>query len=351
MSIEVKNIDKYFGNFHVLRDVSLRAELGELLALLGPSGSGKTTLLRVIAGLERQDRGQVWHHDDDVSGQPVRDRNVGFVFQHFALFSHLDVFENIAFALRVRKRPQAEVRARVDELLQLVQLHGYERRLPAQLSGGQRQRVALARALAARPKVLLLDEPFSALDAQVRKDLRAWLRRLHDEVRTTCLFVTHDQEEAFELADRVVLFREGAIEQVGTPQELYDQPNSAFVMQFLGHVQLLDGVVRGDVWGSAEGGIQLPVPAGIAEGPTQAAVRVHDVDLLPIGAGEGWPAQVERVHSSGPRQTVTLRVGPQAVPLRVELLGEHGTAPQAGDRVRVWPRQVRFWAVAASGPG
>jgi sulfate transport system ATP-binding protein len=344
MSIEVKNIDKHFDAFHVLRDVSLRVESGELVALLGPSGSGKTTLLRVIAGLERQDRGQVWHHDDNVSGQPVRERNVGFVFQHFALFSHLDVFENIAFALRVRKRPQAEVRARVDELLRLVQLHGYEHRLPAQLSGGQRQRVALARALAARPKVLLLDEPFSALDAQVRKDLRAWLRRLHDEVRTTCLFVTHDQEEAFELADRVVLFRDGAIEQVGTPDQLYREPSSAFVMKFLGHVQLLDGDVAGEQWRSRDGALQLPVPHGLAAGPTQAALRLHDVDLLPAGASEGWPAQVERLHSSGPRLTVTLRVGPGALPLRVELVGEHGAAPQPGDHVRVWPRQVRFWA-------
>ncbi|MBI5610554.1 MAG: sulfate/molybdate ABC transporter ATP-binding protein [Deltaproteobacteria bacterium] len=346
MSIEVKNIDKHFGAFHVLRNVSLRVEAGELVALLGPSGSGKTTLLRVIAGLERQDRGQVWHHDDDVSGQPVRDRNVGFVFQHFALFGHLDVFENIAFALRVRKRPDAEVRARVEELLHLVQLGGYEHRMPAQLSGGQRQRVALARALAARPKVLLLDEPFSALDAQVRKDLRAWLRKLHEEVRTTCLFVTHDQEEAFELADRVVLFRDGGIEQVGTPAQLYGEPASAFVMQFLGHVQMLAGAVQGDEWRSQDGSLHLRVPAGVVPGPTQAALRHHDLDLLPPTATEGWPAQVERLTTSGPRRTVTLRVGASALPLRVELFGEHGPAPQAGDPVRVWPRQVRFWAAA-----
>ena len=207
MSIEVKNIDKHFDAFHVLRDVSLRVESGELVALLGPSGSGKTTLLRVIAGLERQDRGQVWHHDDNVSGQPVRERNVGFVFQHFALFSHLDVFENIAFALRVRKRPQAEVRARVDELLRLVQLHGSEHRLPAQLSGGQRQRVALARALAARPKVLLLDEPFSALDALTRGDLQDHLLDLWAYDRPTMILVTHDIEEALVLADRIVVMQ------------------------------------------------------------------------------------------------------------------------------------------------
>jgi sulfate transport system ATP-binding protein len=237
MSIAVSNIHKQFGGFKALDDVSLVFPSGELVALLGPSGCGKTTLLRIIAGLEQADSGKVLFHGEDASARNVRERQVGFVFQHYALFRHLSVFENIAFGLRVRPRAtrpgEAEIRRKVHELLDLVQLDWLADRYPAQLSGGQRQRIALARALAVEPQVLLLDEPFGALDAKVRKDLRRWLRRLHDELHITSIFVTHDQEEALEVADRVVVVNRGRVEQVGTPQEVVEQPATPFVADFL----------------------------------------------------------------------------------------------------------------------
>ena len=237
MSVAVTHISKKFETFAALRDVSLQVETGELLALLGPSGSGKTTLLRVIAGLEIPDTGRVTFVDEDVTDKSAYERKAGFVFQAYALFQHMNVFENIAFGLRVlprRKRPdKAAIAKRVGDLLQLIQLEGYDKRLPSQLSGGQRQRVALARALAIEPHVLLLDEPFGALDAKVRKDLRKWLRHFHDQTHLTSLFVTHDQEEAFELADRVVIFNEGRIQQIGTPAELRENPVNDFVREFL----------------------------------------------------------------------------------------------------------------------
>ncbi|MEN9417255.1 MAG: hypothetical protein RI988_875 [Pseudomonadota bacterium] len=237
MSLTLENLSRRFGTFDALRDVSLEVEPGELVALLGPSGCGKTTLLRIVAGLETADTGRVHFEGLDATDVSVRERRVGFVFQHYALFGHLSVFENVAFGLRVKPRgerpSEAQIRARVHELLERVQLSGLARRLPGQLSGGQRQRVALARALAIEPRVLLLDEPFGALDAQVRKELRRWLRRLHDELHVTSLFVTHDQDEALELADRVVLMNQGRIEQVGTPQHVVNQPATAFVAAFL----------------------------------------------------------------------------------------------------------------------
>jgi sulfate transport system ATP-binding protein len=239
MSITIKNVTKSFGTFVALNDVSLEVPAGELLALLGPSGSGKTTLLRIISGLEVADHGSVYYSDEDVTDAAVRERNVGFVFQHYALFRHMTVFDNVAFGLTVRKRPKAEIRARVLELLRLVQLDGYERSMPSQLSGGQRQRIALARALAAEPKVLLLDEPFGALDAQVRAELREWLRRLHEEIHVTTIFVTHDQEEAMALAEQIVVMNRGRIEQAGTPRELYESPRNEFVMSFIGPVNRL----------------------------------------------------------------------------------------------------------------
>src|SRR5882724_1482298 len=246
MSITVEHLTKSFGTFVALNDVSVEVPDGALLALLGPSGSGKTTLLRIIAGLETADSGSVLYHDEDVTGAAVRERNVGFVFQHYALFRHLSVFENVAFGLRVRDVPRAEVKARVRDLLRLVQLEGLERSLPSQLSGGQRQRVALARALAAEPKVLLLDEPFGALDAKVRQELRQWLRRLHDELHMTSVFVTHDQEEAFEVADRVVIMNKGHIEQAGSPAAIFEHPANPFVMDFLGNVNVFHGSIKGD---------------------------------------------------------------------------------------------------------
>ena len=245
MSIEIRNVSKQFGEFHALRDVSLDIASGELLALLGPSGCGKTTLLRIIAGLETADAGSILFAGEDATDVHVRDRQVGFVFQHYALFRHMTVFENVAFGLRVKPRGQrpgeAQIRKKVHDLLKLVQLDWLADRFPSQLSGGQRQRIALARALAVEPKVLLLDEPFGALDAKVRKELRRWLRQLHDELHVTSIFVTHDQEEALEVADRVVLMNAGNVEQVGSPQEVWDHPASPFVYGFLGDVNLFHG--------------------------------------------------------------------------------------------------------------
>jgi sulfate/thiosulfate transport system ATP-binding protein len=243
--ISVSSVSKHYGDFAALSDVSVDIAPGSLTALLGPSGSGKSTLLRVIAGLEVPDAGTVVLEDRDVTNLPPQRRDIGFVFQHYAAFKHLSVRENIAFGLKVRKRPKAEIKAKVDELLGIVGLAGYQERYPSQLSGGQRQRMALARALAIEPKLLLLDEPFGALDANVRSELRAWLRRLHDEVHVTTVLVTHDQEEAMELADRIVVLNEGQIEQAGPPRELYDAPANEFVMGFLGPVARLgDGLVR-----------------------------------------------------------------------------------------------------------
>ncbi|RIW47955.1 sulfate ABC transporter ATP-binding protein [Micromonospora endophytica] len=245
MSIEIVNVGKRFGDFVALDDVSVNIPSGRLTALLGPSGGGKSTLLRIIAGLERADTGTVQIEGVDATGLPPQKRNVGFVFQHYAAFKHLTVRRNVAFGLEIRKRPKDEIRRRVDELLALVHLGQFADRLPAQLSGGQRQRMALARALAVEPTVLLLDEPFGALDAKVRKELRDWLRRLHDEVHVTTVFVTHDQEEALEVADEIVVINEGRVEQIGSPDELYDSPRNEFVMRFLGPTtQLGDQLVR-----------------------------------------------------------------------------------------------------------
>src|SRR5215204_4803337 len=239
MAIFARSVTKHFGEFTALDDVSIEVPSGSLTALLGPSGSGKSTLLRVIAGLEQPESGTVELEGVDVSGHAAQKRGVGFVFQHYAAFKHMTVRENIAFGLKVRKRPRAEVKKRVDELLELVQIAGWADNYPAQLSGGQRQRMALARALAVEPTVLLLDEPFGALDARVRKDLRAWLRRLHDEMHVTTIFVTHDQEEAMDIADQIVLMNHGRIEQVGEPRDLYDHPANEFVMSFVGEVNRL----------------------------------------------------------------------------------------------------------------
>jgi len=236
MAIEARNVSKCFGDFTALDDVSVEVESGSLTALLGPSGSGKSTLLRVIAGLEQPDAGEVFISGEEATGVSPQKRGVGFVFQHYAAFKHMTVWDNVAFGLSIRKRPKHEIEDRVGELLDLVQLNGLAKRYPAQLSGGQRQRMALARALAVEPKVLLLDEPFGALDARVRKELRAWLRRLHDEVHVTTIFVTHDQEEAMEIADQIVLMNEGRVEQVGGARDLYERPANKFVMTFIGPV-------------------------------------------------------------------------------------------------------------------
>jgi sulfate/thiosulfate transport system ATP-binding protein len=308
MSIEIRNLSKQFGSFSALRDVSLEVKSGELLALLGPSGSGKTTLLRVIAGLEAADTGQVLFQGEDATDQNVRERQVGFVFQHYALFRNMTIFENVAFGLRVRPkrfRPSAaEIRQRVHELPKLVQLDWLADRYPHQLSGGQRQRIALARALAVEPKVLLLDEPFGALDAKVRKELRSWLRRLHDEMHITSVFVTHDQEEALEVADRIVVMNEGRIEQIGTPDEVYENPASPFVYKFLGKVNLFHGRLhRGRAW---IGGIEIDAPehTEAEELSAVAYVRPHDIHVNKVDNGlngEGTiAAHVSHILSVGP---------------------------------------------------
>jgi len=344
MSIKVRSITKRFGSFTALDDVSVDVPGGGLVALLGPSGSGKTTLLRILAGLEAPDRGTIELEGADVARQSARERNVGLVFQHYALFRHLDVFENVAFALRVRKRPEAEVAARVKELLELVQLDGLGRRRPSQLSGGQRQRVALARALAARPRVLLLDEPFGALDAQVRAELRGWLRRLHDEIHVTTVFVTHDQDEAFEVADRVVVMNHGRIEQEGAPTEVFEKPASDFVLRFLGHVNVFEARLErgrarlGEVIVDIDNG-------GAAEAPRNARVyvRPHDVEIARAASAGAVPARVVRVTPRGAGLKVELDVPTLSPNLRADLDWRSGTALglEAGDDVFLSLRRAR----------
>ena len=306
MSVAAQQIRKTFGSFTALDGVDLNVERGKLVALLGPSGSGKTTLLRIIAGLEYADQGsgRILFHGDDVTEVPAGKRKVGFVFQHYALFRHMTVFENIAFGLKVRKRKdrpgKSEIGERVRKLLKLVQLESYGGRFPHQLSGGQRQRIALARALAVEPKVLLLDEPFGALDAKVRKELRRWLRQFHDEIGLTTIFVTHDQEEALEIADQVVIMNNGRIEQVGTPQEVYDRPASPFVYQFLGNVNVLKAQAL------ADSGAPAPQGAGMhADG--RVYVRPHDIEVLPYDQDQpGLPAVVRFIHTAGSAARLTL---------------------------------------------
>ena len=310
MSIEIRNIHKQFGDFTALNNVSLDIESGELVALLGPSGCGKTTLLRIIAGLETADAGSIAFSGEDTTHVHVRERQVGFVFQHYALFRHMTVFENVAFGLRVRPRAtrpsEAEIKRKVHELLGLVQLDWLADRYPSQLSGGQRQRIALARALAVEPKVLLLDEPFGALDAKVRKELRRWLRRLHDELNVTSIFVTHDQEEALEVADRVVLMNKGNIEQIGSPQQVWDHPASPFVYGFLGDVNLFHGRAHeGEMLiGADHHAVRLETPehGNAQDAKAFAYVRPHDLHVERYRPGQkgGIVARLTRAIVVGP---------------------------------------------------
>ncbi|HEU4728066.1 MAG TPA: sulfate ABC transporter ATP-binding protein [Kofleriaceae bacterium] len=342
--IEVRELTKRFGTFHALDDVSLEVPGGGLVALLGPSGSGKTTLLRILAGLERPDRGRALIGGVDLASQSARQRNVGLVFQHYALFRHLDVYENIAFALRVRKRPQAEVDARVRELLALIQLESLGRRLPAQLSGGQRQRVALARALAARPRVLLLDEPFGALDAQVRAELRGWLRRLHDEIHLTTVFVTHDQDEAFEVADRVVVMNHGKIEQVGAPAEVFEHPANDFVMRFLGHVNVLEADIAG---GRARvGDVTIALGSHHDDARGRVYVRPHEVDIARSPSDGALAARVLRVTPLSGGLKIELSVPSLGSHMRADIDWERGTrlALHQGDDVFLSLRRARAFA-------
>ncbi|MFT4011229.1 MAG: sulfate ABC transporter ATP-binding protein [Nocardioidaceae bacterium] len=311
MSIEVRDVNKRFGDFVALENVSVNIPTGQLTALLGPSGGGKSTLLRIIAGLETADSGSVVIEGVEATDLPAQKRNVGFVFQHYAAFKHMSVAKNVAFGLEIRKRPKAEVKKRVAELLELVHLSQFADRLPSQLSGGQRQRMALARALAVEPNVLLLDEPFGALDAKVRKELRDWLRRLHDEVHVTTVFVTHDQEEALEVSDEIVVINEGHIEQIGRPDELYDEPANDFVMSFLGPVTTLGG----------------------------ALIRPHDIDVLDAGGVAGAvPGVITRFVRVGFEVRLTVRTDDDPDVL-VTLTRGHARGLEQGAKVWLVPNK------------
>jgi len=348
MSIEVSHLTKRFGAFCALDDVSFTVKQGELLALLGPSGGGKTTLLRIIAGLERPDGGSVLFDGDDAIRRDPRDRGVGFVFQHYALFRHMTVFENVAFGLRVRPRAQRpaepEIRRRVNELLSLVQLDYLGSRYPSQLSGGQRQRVALARALAVEPKVLLLDEPFGALDAKVRQELRRWLRRLHADIHLTSVFVTHDQEEALELANRVVIINEGRIEQDATPEEVVEHPATPFVVNFLGQVNIFHGRVQEGKALLGPLALEFPEHPHIEARTAAGYSRPHELAVSRADEGGGLWATVTDVRVSG--AVVKMEVmDEERRPIQVELGREQYETIRAivGERVYVKPRKVRVF--------
>ena len=311
MSIEVRNIAKRFGNFTALDDVSLDFPSGELVALLGPSGCGKTTLLRVIAGLEVPDAGSVLFQGEDAATRDARERQVGFVFQHYALFRHMSVFENVAFGLRVKSRgerpSEQSIKRKVHDLLNLVQLDWLAHRYPHQLSGGQRQRIALARALAVEPKVLLLDEPFGALDAKVRKELRRWLRRLHDDLHITSIFVTHDQEEALEVADRVVLMNKGKVEQVDTPENVYEHPASPFVYGFLGTVNVFHGRAHDGVVDLGQVSLDAPEHSEARNAPAVVYARPHEIEIDRYSPGlPGIQVQLTRLLVVGPTARLEL---------------------------------------------
>jgi len=352
MTIEVKNIHKRFGEFTALNNVSLDFPNGELTALLGPSGCGKTTLLRIIAGLEHPDAGQVLLDAQDASQRHVRERQVGFVFQHYALFKHMTVFENVAFGLRVKPRAQrpseAQIRAKVKQLLELVQLDWLADRYPPQLSGGQRQRIALARALAVEPRVLLLDEPFGALDAKVRKELRRWLRRLHDELHVTSIFVTHDQEEALEVADQVVLMNKGQVEQIGTPDQVYNHPASPFVYSFLGNVNMFHGRVQDGVLASGDASFAVPEQAA-SEGKGTAYVRPHDLEIERYTPGaEGIVVKLLRGHAIGPLAQLELERADTGELIEAVLGNERYSALQLreGETLVVRPKRLQVFVDA-----
>jgi sulfate transport system ATP-binding protein len=347
MQISIRDVTKRFGNFTALEKVRLDIRSGELIALLGPSGSGKTTLLRIVAGFEWPDDGEVHFDGQDALLHSVGDRHVGFVFQHYALFRHMTVFENVAFGLRVRPRrcrhTEAEIGQRVKKLLDLVQLDWLAERYPQQLSGGQRQRVALARALAIEPRVLLLDEPFGALDAKVRKELRRWLRNLHAELHVTSIFVTHDQEEALELADRVVVLDKGRIQQAGSPQQVYDHPYTPAVHEFIGEsivvpVMISDGEVR-------FGGEPLGLDAqGIESGAARLFARPHDLTIVPSTGEHRLRGVVKRIHGIGPARRVEIALGSENSETLIEVDAQRTQPLRIGQLVGVKPEQYRLFA-------
>lgn len=352
MSIQVNNLQKRFGNFTALNNVSLEFPAGELVALLGPSGCGKTTLLRIIAGLEQADQGSVILEGEDASGTHVREREVGFVFQHYALFKHMTVFDNVAFGLRMRPRKtrpsEAEIAKKVHELLNLVQLDWLADRFPSQLSGGQRQRIALARALAVEPRVLLLDEPFGALDAKVRKELRRWLRKLHDELHITSIFVTHDQEEALEVADRVVLMDHGKVEQVGTPEEVYNQPATPFVYGFLGSVNLFHGRVESGHLHVGDDVVPHAHDESDQSSDVYAFARPHELDIITDpGVTQGIAADVNRILQFGNSTRVELDGvnGTNGQHFEVELSANlaQSLSLKTGQRVRLVPTRLKIF--------
>ena len=346
MRISVVDVVKRFGNFTALDNVRLEVRSGELLALLGPSGSGKTTLLRIIAGLDWPDEGAVQFDGEDALSRPVGQRHVGFVFQHYALFKHMTVFENVAFGLRAKPRAErpgeSEIRDRVEKLLDLVHLRWLAERYPTQLSGGQRQRIALARALAIEPRVLLLDEPFGSLDAKVRKDLRRWLRNLHNEIRVTSILVTHDQEEALEVADRVVVLDKGRIEQTGTPQQVYDQPQTPFVHEFIGESIVLPVTVHGGEVQFAGRPIGID-PQGIADGAATLFTRPFDMTILPPSAESDLEGLVKRIHGIGAARRVEIALASEAAPTIIEVDALRSQQWRVGQVVGLRPEKYRLF--------
>ncbi|MFG1477831.1 sulfate ABC transporter ATP-binding protein [Xanthobacter sp. V4C-4] len=349
MSIDIVGVTKRFKTFTALDNVSLHINSGELVALLGPSGSGKTTLLRIIAGLDWPDSGEVRFDGEDALARSVRERNVGFVFQHYALFRHLSVFENVAFGLRVRrgaaKLSDSAIRSRVNELLNLVQIDWLADRYPAQLSGGQRQRVALARALAISPKVLLLDEPFGALDAKVRKELRRWLRQLHEEVPVTSVLVTHDQEEALEVSDRIVVMGRGKIEQVGAPVEVYQNPATAFVHDFIGETVSLPGEVRGGALFLKNQALGLDAQ-GVADGPAKILARPHEVELAPP-ENAPFAGKVLALRTFGPNRRADVQIASDEGPIVVEASVPLDRDIHVGAHVGLLPHRYRVFTARA----
>lgn len=354
LSIEVERITRRFGAFTALREISLTVPTGSLVALLGPSGCGKTTLLRIIAGLDRPDAGRILFHGQDTSARKIGERQVGFVFQHYALFRHMTVFENVAFGLRVRPRrlrpKEAEIQEKVNQLLEMVQMGMLAHRYPDQLSGGQRQRCALARALAVEPQVLLLDEPFGALDAKVRRELRRWLRKLHDELHVTSVFVTHDQEEALEVADQIVVMNAGRVEQIGSPSEVYDSPASPFIYHFLGSVNLFHGRVKG---GRAQiGNINLEAPehSEAPDSPAIAYARPHDLDIQRDWSQSALAGVVCHVVPLGSVVRFELMLSEEMRPIEVELSRDRyeELAIREGEEVYVTPKRMRVFRVDPS---
>ncbi|KYG34820.1 sulfate/molybdate ABC transporter ATP-binding protein [Alkalihalobacillus trypoxylicola] len=352
MSIHIQNISKSFGAFQALTDINVNIESGELVALLGPSGSGKTSLLRIIAGLEQPDGGQIYFDEQNMTTVEAIKRQVGFVFQHYALFSHMTVADNISYGLRVKPKKERlskkDIKDKVNELLSLVKLEGYDKRFPSQLSGGQRQRVALARALAVQPKVLLLDEPFGALDAKVRKDLRKWLRKLHDEYHITSVFVTHDQEEALDVSDRVVVMNEGKIKQIGSPDDVYENPNSPFVFDFLGNVNIFKGRMQEGVFetsGYQTSNIENNIKdqSQIAE-EALAYTRPHHFDIQLEKDVEFLPITVQYIHAVGPIVFLEgLRENGESIELEVEKERFSQLQLKLNQVIYVKPRQMKVF--------